>query len=291
MNAADAPRFFPYRRVSTFEQSKGYSLTVQTQNLRHYYVDKLQPQGVEYADIPAEPGVSAYKLPFSTRPLGSQLWQSLRGGDYLAMNYMDRGFRDPIDALQTHRDCVRRGIHLISLDLPMSGMNTATDEAIFGLFAVFNRFISRLNAEKVRAARAEAQHKGKACGGPRPWGFLWWGAKGKKHLAPFELELFLISKAVRFRKQGLTLEATSERIRRLACTIEGKKYRHDRPISVGGRRWSIGVVRDACIQYEQDARLRELADQCADFWRPTQLAGNTAAAAQSASAQPAGVCP
>jgi DNA invertase Pin-like site-specific DNA recombinase len=68
--------------------------------------------GLKSMGVYADEAVSAFTVPFSERPLGSQIYENLKKGDHLVVYRLDRAWRSIADCARMVDWCVKKGVHV-----------------------------------------------------------------------------------------------------------------------------------------------------------------------------------
>lgn len=88
-------KFYIYCRISHLDQEKGESVDGQITRGKLYFETHFKEQGVEWGGVFQEPGhVSASAVPFMRRKAGREAALTLRVGDVLYVDKVDRLWRD-----------------------------------------------------------------------------------------------------------------------------------------------------------------------------------------------------
>jgi putative DNA-invertase from lambdoid prophage Rac len=202
--ATTASRAFGYCRVSTVEQTKGESLTVQ----RQLIAAQAKRLGKSLVKIYTDEGVSG-SMPLQKRPHGRELLEAvLHGeitkGDTIIASKLDRMFRSAHDALTVSKTFKKRAISLSLLDI-VGGEDVTADgmaTAFFSMAAVFAQLEHDRIGERITEAKAVQKRKGLALGGDRPFGYRI--GQGRKLVAiPKEQEAIQLIRRLRKKKHAL----------------------------------------------------------------------------------------
>ncbi len=156
-----------YTRVSTVDQGENTSLAEQERKARAV----ASYHGLEPIGLVQEIGVSG-GLPFSQRPCGKQLLDTMRAGDTLIVAKLDRAFRNAEDALTTSRLLQNANINLIIADIgtdPVTG--NGVGKLFFTMLAALAEFERERIAERMTEGRAAKKAASGYTGGARQFGY------------------------------------------------------------------------------------------------------------------------
>ena len=144
------PTFWGYARVSDKKQVEKFSLESQVRRIRDYYeyLKRAEPN-LEWGGVIEDPDSSAYKVQFACREKGIELIQQLQPGDHICFAYLDRGFRNTVDCLNTVRHWRDSGITVHFLDMNID-TSTPFGEAFLTMAAAFAQLDSRLKSQRVK---------------------------------------------------------------------------------------------------------------------------------------------
>lgn len=158
---AEPQRVFLYVRVSTDRQSQeGHSLADQEVRLRGY----AQSIGLPVTCVFIEAGVSGAKQ-LRHRPKGAELLATVRQGDHVIANKLDRMFRSASDALNVAEDFRTRGIHLHLLDIGGEVTGTGVAHLVFAILAAVGQMERERIGERVRSVKRHLRDAGYFTGG------------------------------------------------------------------------------------------------------------------------------
>ncbi len=105
-------KIFPYTRVSTFDQIEALD---QQDRIVLAYSEflkiKLQDQSIEVLHIFRDTE-SAFKVPFSARPMGSVICRFAQRGDHIVIARVNRIFRNQLDMCNQVKSWLERGINV-----------------------------------------------------------------------------------------------------------------------------------------------------------------------------------
>ena len=162
-------RAFGYARVSTIAQAtEGESLAVQQERLEAL----CTLNGLALHEVFTEEGVSGAK-PFRQRPAGARLWASLREGDVLVSEKLDRLTRSPQDALSLLDACRKKSVGLIIADMGVSDVTKgAVSAMLVGVLASVASFERQRTGERVAEVKAAQKRDGRYLGGPIPFAHI-----------------------------------------------------------------------------------------------------------------------
>ncbi|RXJ71249.1 resolvase [Veronia nyctiphanis] len=156
MTANTSGRIFAYCRVSTLEQDTDN----QTLAIRNHGYD-IQPHRV------ISETVSGSKPAMQRQAFRTLIDHKLEPGDTLVVLKLDRLGRDNIDIQQTIEMLMQKGIHLVSLDLPVQDLASAEGRLMLQMFSAFAEFERNRIRERTQEGLARARAEGKQLGRPK----------------------------------------------------------------------------------------------------------------------------
>lgn len=199
---------YGYVRVSTVEQVTGTSLEEQRRNIQGVAMMK----GLELARIFKEPGISG-SLALENRPVGGELYRTLRSGDTLIVAKLDRAFRNAADALTKAEGWKRSGVELIVADM---GADPVTDNGVaklfFGMLALVAEFERERILERTKDGRRAKADRGGHTGGSAPFGYRVVGQGREARLVALPDQQAAISTVLSLRGKAS--------LRRIAATVQ-----------------------------------------------------------------------
>ena len=199
---------YGYVRVSTSEQVKGDSLSVQRQQIAHH----ARRLNLKLERVFTDEGVSG-GTPLEKRDQGRELLRMAQRGDTILAAKLDRLFRSASDALRVSEALKKRAIGLRLLDV-MGGDDITTGDgmaqAFFRMAAVFANLERDRIGERIRDAKAEQRAKGEFLGGTATFGYTK-GRDGKLHKVPLEQRAIAYIKRIRPKH---SLRETAEMVKR-----------------------------------------------------------------------------
>lgn len=169
------PQFYGYARVSSKEQhDANNSVPEQDRRIRAYFemmktTDNFQ---ADWAGIYAEPQAqSAFKKPFPNRPAGKELTSLLKPGDHLAVDKLDRIFRDLEDFSIRRRWFREHGItlHIINFFGSSLNVDSVLGDLVLPIFAVMAEAESIRTGERTKQAFRERRARGIYIGARPPF--------------------------------------------------------------------------------------------------------------------------
>lgn len=148
-------RTFAYCRVSTYEQTTSNQIL------------EIKQRGYEIEDdcVVSETvsgGVEAMKRPHFSNMVN----YSLKKGDRLIVLKLDRLGRDNIDVQTTIKMLTEKGVQVVSLDLPVTDLQSDTGKLMLQLIASFAEFEKSRIKERTQEGLARAKAEGKKLGRP-----------------------------------------------------------------------------------------------------------------------------
>ncbi|MDT7485455.1 recombinase family protein [Citrobacter koseri] len=148
-------RTFAYCRVSTSEQTTENQIMA----IRQAGYDVLDGRVVSEV---VSGGVQAMKR----KAFADVVNHKLEPGDQLVVLKLDRLGRDNIDVQQTIGMLVKRGIEVVSLDLPVRNLTSAEGKLMLQMFSAFAEFEKSRIIERTKEGLERAKQEGKRLGRP-----------------------------------------------------------------------------------------------------------------------------
>ncbi|EIS8388208.1 recombinase family protein [Salmonella enterica] len=148
-------RTFAYCRVSTSEQATENQIIA----IRQAAYDVLDNCVVSEV---VSGGVQAMKR----KAFADMVNHKLESGDRLIVLKLDRLGRDNIDVQQTIDMLVKRGIEVVSLDLPVRNLTSAEGKLMLQMFSAFAEFEKSRIIERTKEGLDRAKQEGKRLGRP-----------------------------------------------------------------------------------------------------------------------------
>ncbi|EAM2805105.1 recombinase family protein [Salmonella enterica] len=148
-------RTFAYCRVSTSEQATENQIIA----IRQAGYDVLDNCVVSEV---VSGGVQAMKR----KAFADMVNHKLESGDRLIVLKLDRLGRDNIDVQQTIDMLVKRGIEVVSLDLPVRNLTSAEGKLMLQMFSAFAEFEKSRIIERTKEGLDRAKQEGKRLGRP-----------------------------------------------------------------------------------------------------------------------------
>lgn len=148
-------RAFAYCRVSTSEQATENQIIA----IRQAGYDVLDNRVVSEV---VSGGVQAMKR----KAFADMVNHKLESGDRLIVLKLDRLGRDNIDVQQTIDMLVKRGIEVVSLDLPVRNLTSAEGKLMLRMFSAFAEFEKSRIIERTKEGLDRAKQEGKRLGRP-----------------------------------------------------------------------------------------------------------------------------
>lgn len=149
-------RLFAYCRVSTTEQNTNNQ--IQAIEAAGYHIDEHR--------VIAET-VSGSTEAMKRHEFSTLVKHKLEAGDTLVVLKLDRLGRDNIDVQQTINMLMKKGIRVISLDLPSKDLASAEGKLILQMFTAFAEFERNRIRERTREGILRAKKEGKRLGRPQ----------------------------------------------------------------------------------------------------------------------------
>lgn len=148
-------RTFAYCRVSTSEQATENQIIA----IRQAGYDVLDNRVVSEV---VSGGVQAMKR----KAFADMVNHKLESGDRLIVLKLDRLGRDNIDVQQAIDMPVKRGIEVVSLDLPVRNLTSAEGKLMLQMFSAFAEFEKSRIIERTKEGLDRAKQEGKRLGRP-----------------------------------------------------------------------------------------------------------------------------
>ncbi|ECC5122865.1 recombinase family protein [Salmonella enterica] len=148
-------RTFAYCRVSTSEQATENQIIA----IRQAGYDVLDNRVVSEV---VSGGVQAMKR----KAFADMVNHKLESGDRLIVLKLDRLGRDNIDVQQAIDMLVKRGIEVVSLDLPVRNLTSAEGKLMLQMFSAFAEFEKSRIIERTKEGLDRAKQEGKRLGCP-----------------------------------------------------------------------------------------------------------------------------
>ena len=148
-------RTFAYCRVSTSEQTTENQIMA----IRQAGYNVLDGRVVSEV---VSGGVQAMKR----KAFADLVNHKLEPGDQLVVLKLDRLGRDNIDVQQTIGMLVKRGIEVVSLDLPVRNLTSAEGKLMLQMFSAFAEFEKSRIIERTKEGLERAKQEGKRLGRP-----------------------------------------------------------------------------------------------------------------------------
>ncbi|AKG31950.1 recombinase family protein [Salmonella enterica subsp. enterica serovar Lubbock] len=148
-------RTFAYCRVSTSEQATENQIIA----IRQAGYDVLDNRVVSEV---VSGGVQAMKR----KAFADMVNHKLESGDRLIVLKLDRLGRDNIDVQQAIDMLVKRGIEVVSLDLPVRNLTSAEGKLMLQMFSAFAEFEKSRIIERTKEGLDRAKQEGKRLGRP-----------------------------------------------------------------------------------------------------------------------------
>ena len=161
------PRAVGYVRVSSEQQTEGWSLEAQREAIRM----RCESMGWELVAIYADEGVSAYRKKAHRRPEFLKMMVAARADlfDILVVRSFSRLARHTVFTLTTLDEFEELGIRFVSLEEP-ADLGSAGGKLIATMFAVFAEQQSNASSVAIKGSVKAKRSKGLAWG-PPPFGY------------------------------------------------------------------------------------------------------------------------
>lgn len=163
----DLPRpvAYGYCRVSHVKtREKGDSISSQQERIDRYYDAHLKHDGIDWGGCDDDgTNISAYKVPFFTRPAGKRLLAKLNPGDHLVIDKPDRIWRDMRDFCNLMNGLRKKRItvHIVSfLGNPIQN-DSSLGEFILQVFVMVAQLDSAIKSERICESHGVMRRKGR----------------------------------------------------------------------------------------------------------------------------------
>lgn len=165
---ASAQRVAAYYRVSTIEQTDGYSLAAQREAILAFCTARGWPAPAFHADE----GKSAYTDVTADRPAFAAMLDAAERGEYdtIVVHKLDRFARSLITTLRELQRLERSGVAFVSVAESMD-FSTPIGRVVLSVLAAFAEYFSRNLGTEVRKGLDEKRRRGLHVGAI-PWGAL-----------------------------------------------------------------------------------------------------------------------
>lgn len=219
------PRAFGYLRVSHLDSAmSGLSKEAQEEIIKSYF-NFIQHK---YTDLTwgctcYDAAVSAYHRQLIHRPAGGKLNLLLKEGDHVIFAKVDRGFRDPLDMLNTKDLWHSRGITMHFVDMQLD-CRSAMGEMLLTLLAAIARWESARKSERNREAAAIQRRNRKMTNGEAVYGTRIHG-KGQDRKLIQDRTDYVVARYLRVMREyhGLSWNKISVAVEAIMAKREGRK--------------------------------------------------------------------
>jgi DNA invertase Pin-like site-specific DNA recombinase len=177
----------------------------------------------QWGGVYSENGVSAYKIAFSKRPCGRQLFSKLQKGDVLIVDKVDRMFRNMRDFVNTVHWLEQKGASIYFIDFMGSSLDQTTfiGNWILNILVLYAELESKMRSKRITDAYSSRRARGKGANIVR------WGcdrdADGRVHLT--EATCRTSARVAMLHRSGISLSHIREILEEENCKIEGRPYR------------------------------------------------------------------
>ena len=177
------PVFWGYARVSSYRQAtETESVHDQTKRLENYFRYRHEGEGYEFGKIFVEPAYrSASKIMFEDRPAGRELIDTVRPGDVVVFDRLDRGFRNQFDMLKTLRLFEEMNVDVIFLNFGDQldfNVSTPMGKLVLSIISIFAEEEARVIGLRTKHGIKERRARG--IFHKRLTGLIWAEVDGKK---------------------------------------------------------------------------------------------------------------
>jgi DNA invertase Pin-like site-specific DNA recombinase len=158
---------YRYERVSSDPQYRsGLGLEYQSRANFEHAIRLSEETGATIGRAFIDPAVSSFTKRFAERKAGKALLSVLQPGDHIVLYRLDRGWRNPVDCVETCESLRKRGIfvHMVN-----EGIRTDTQQGMewISLMASMAHLESSLKSKRVKEALATCKAQGRATNHPR----------------------------------------------------------------------------------------------------------------------------
>ena len=150
-------RTFAYCRVSTRDQNNSNQIL------------KIREAGYQVEDHRVvEESISGSVAAMDRPEFANLVNNRMESGDCLVVQKLDRLGRSNIDVESTIQMLIKRGIKVVSLDLPIQDLTSTEGALMLRIFSAFAAFERDKIKERTRAGLDRAVAEGKQLGRPKP---------------------------------------------------------------------------------------------------------------------------
>lgn len=255
---AAVPSAYGYGRVSHDDQVDGESVPAQEARAIQFWEQHLRPAGVEWKGFFGEPrNVSAYKKRFEERAVGKFLMATMRPGDHLVVDKVDRLWRNVHDFSSLLQYLQRQQIrlHFVNFMGVTVTLGTPMGDFLLNMSVAFSQLESAVKSDRVKASFRHGAEQGYWKCGRCPVGTKTVGQRPRRRLVWDMQERRVMSEVVRLMdEERLSSEQASDRIEEILAAQEGRapipSYHTIR------RKWDKRRIQRAYV-YERHFRLVE----------------------------------
>jgi DNA invertase Pin-like site-specific DNA recombinase len=222
------PVAWGYGRVSHRSSLDSDSLQSQESRCKAYWKFHLEPKGIPFISFLPEPrDVSAYRFRFADRPIGKYLMSTLRRGDHLIVDKIDRLWRSIHDFSSLLQFFQSQGVivHFVNLMGATVELGTPMGDFMVGMMVLAAQLESAVKSDRIKAMLRHAEDQGLWRRKYRPPGCRIVGSGKTRRLAWDWQERKLLAEIVRLRTQErLSGVAISDIIDAKVCEAEGRPF-------------------------------------------------------------------
>ena len=163
-----SPVAYGYARVSHVNSfDKGESLPSQEQRITKYYDNNLKKEGVKFAGVLNDGrNISAFKVPFWTRPAGREILSKINKGDHIILDKVDRIWRsleDFVNLMKRFNE-MEITVHIVNFLGSTIQNNTPMGKFMLQQFVLMGELESTIKSERIREALHVLKKKGQSTG-------------------------------------------------------------------------------------------------------------------------------
>lgn len=223
------PTAYGYGRVSHMkQQEKGESLPAQEERSIAFYEFRLKPAGVVWGEFFGEPKHrSAYSTPLANRPGGRRLLATLKPGDHLIFDKLDRMWRS-IDDFVVMRDWFFRHqihVHVVNYMGASFEWGSPIGRWIITNMVASAELESAVISDRIIRAKKRTREMGLWTNGSRaPLGTKAIGKKPNVKLVWNEPELETMRRIIDLVDKNWVPDSVAELLERELCAAEGREF-------------------------------------------------------------------
>jgi DNA invertase Pin-like site-specific DNA recombinase len=247
-SANTKPVAYGYARISHQDGwSKGESVNSQIQRINEYYQRNLKDKGVQWGGVCDDgTNVSAYRIPFQSRPAGKELLSKMKDGDYLILDKVDRFVRSAADFARVMEMFKNRNIKIHIVQFLDSSIQTETylGQFTLQLCVMMAELESAIKSERICEALAVKRKKGERLGPFIPPGCTTKRIrKGDRHVSVLvwcPKQLDILNELVRLiDDEGLEWRRVFPKIEEYAANVEKRERKNLKKQQADHEKWRL----------------------------------------------------